>query len=390
MANHAPMGALLDLVREAEVDSSIAFRAGVYRRGEQGELLRDVIALANAPVVGRRFLVMGADDAPARRRAFPGLSTRSWSNFCAIAPDYLARTVEPALSIRLESVEVDDALVGVLCLDSCEDPPYLLCRRVGPALPAGAGWTRGRGKPRRLLRKDFERIFSARLRRQELGDVTVGFPGSLPREEVELPVMPLEALPSMLEADKIERLLEAKRVSRAVLGRTDSHIVRLVHTQVAGSAMPYEERGTRTMQVLLEDLPRVNAAADEFYQYEERAHRINLLLQNLTDRAHTGLVLTLKIPRIEGVGIAEKLYAAPGEHRRRALYPKVDVGPRTIIVQVPDLRIPRRGTVEAFLEPVRLLLREPAAGKTLRVAYSLQGSTLERPVAGRLKIHILA
>lgn len=385
------MGALLDLVREAEADSSIAFRARVYRRGEQGELLRDLIALANAPVVGRRFLIMGVDDSPARGRTIPGISRRSWDSFRAVAPDYLARTVEPALPIALQSLDVDGALVGVVCLEGCEDPPYLLSRRVGPALPAGAGWTRRRGKVRRLLRRDFERIFSARLRRQDIGDVAVGFPGTLPREEIELPVMPLEALPSLLEAGKIERLLEAKRVSRAVLGRTDSHIVRLVHTQVAGSAMPYEEHGTRTMQVMLADLPRQNAEADDHYQYEERAHRLNVVLQNLTDKAHSGLVFTLKLPRIDGVGVAERLYPAPGERRLHPkLYPLVDIGPRTITVQSHDLRVPRRGTVEAFLEPLRLLLREPAAGKTLRIAYSLQGSSLERPIAGRLKIHIQA
>jgi hypothetical protein len=383
------MGALLELVLEAPADSSLAFREKVYRRGDQGELLRDLIALANAAVVGRRFLILGVVDRPRGTRKFPGISQRSWRSFCAVAQDFLARTVEPALRISFETVEVGTALVGAVCLDSCEDPPYLLAQRVGAALPAGCGWRRHGTRIRRLMRKDFESIFSARMRRDGVGDVRVGFPGELPREELELEVLPLDDLPSRRAAGRVERMIEARRVSRAVLGRTDTRIVRLVHTQVEGSAVPYQERGTSTLRVLLENIPEEHAAADDHYRFEQRAHRVNFMLQNLADRPQTDLVLTLKIPRIDGVDVAERLYPAVSDFvSRQDMYPKVDIGPRTITVQATHIRIPRQGCIGAFAEPLRLLLREPAAGRILRIAYTLQGSTLERPVQGRLKIFV--
>ena len=76
-----PMRALTDLIRHEPADSSLAFRESIYRRGDQHEMLRDVIALANAGVVGRRFLFVGVDDRHAQRR-FPGISERSWKSFC--------------------------------------------------------------------------------------------------------------------------------------------------------------------------------------------------------------------------------------------------------------------------------------------------------------------
>jgi hypothetical protein len=381
------MRALLELIRNEEPDSSIAFRERVYRRGDQGELLRDVIALANASVAGRRFLFLGVDARPGRERRFPGVSERSWKSFCDALPDYLARTIEPSVRLTLQSVRIEGALVGAVCLDSCEDPPYLLARRISATMPAGGGWVRDGIKQRRLLRKHLQRIFEVRYKREDIGDVSVGFPGRIPREELVLAIMSLDGMPSAAAADKIDRMLEGKRLSKAVLGRSDSRLARLVHTQVSGSAMPYQDHGTGTMRAMLCKVPLENAAADDHYQYELRAHRLNLLLNNLSDKPHKDLVLTLKIPRMDGLGIADRVYPAPGERGPKpGMYPTVDVGPRTIAVQVTGLRIPRRATVDAFFEPIRLYLRESALGQIIRVSYTLQGPTLERPVKGRLKI----
>ena len=381
------MRALLDLIRNEDTDSSLAFRASVYRRGDQTEMLRDLISLANAPVVGRRFLFLGVDDQPGRVRRFPGISERSWKSFCSVLPEYLGRTVEPRIPLTLTAVEVEGVLIGAVCLAPCEDPPYLLARRVSASMPAGGGWARRGVKLRRLVRKDLQRIFEARFRRQEIGDVVVGFLGELPREELLLPVLPLDALPSAQAAYKINRMLEAKRVSKSVLGHTDTRIARLVHAQVAGGTAPYRQQNTRTMRALLRNLPAEHAAADDYYQYETRTHKLNLLLNNLADQPQNDLTLTLKIPRVDGVGIAERVYPAPGEAGPKlGMYPKVDVGPRTFGVQVTGLKIPGRGSVEAFFEPLRLILRAAAANQTIRIAYTLQGPTLKRPVQGRLKI----
>jgi predicted HTH transcriptional regulator len=211
------MGDLLELVRNGAADSALAFREQVYRRGQQGELLRDMIGLANAAAAGPRFLILGVDDSAGKRR-IPGITPRSWKSFCEALPDFLARAVEPPLRFSLETLNVEGSLVGAVCVEPCEDPPYLLARRVSAHMPAGGGWIRRGTRVRRLLRRHLERIFAARFRSEAIGDIAVGFPGELPREEIELPVLPLDALPSAAAAQKLERMLNAKRVSRSVLG----------------------------------------------------------------------------------------------------------------------------------------------------------------------------
>jgi hypothetical protein len=358
------MSALSDLIRNEDADSSLAFRERVYRRGDQHEMLRDVIALANASVVGRRFLFLGVSDRPGGERRFPGITERSWKSFSSVFPAFLEHAVEPPIPVSLQAVDIDGALIGAVCLDICDDPPYLLARRISESLPAGGGWIRSGTRQERLLRKHLQKIFEARFQRQECGDIAVGFPGDLPREELVLPVMPLEALPSEEVARKLNRMIDARRVSE-----------------------PYRERGTKTLRALVRKAPLEHLEADAYYQFETRAHRLNLLLNNLSDRAQKDLTLTLKFPRIDGVGVADRIHSPPGERSsKHGPYPKVDVGPRTIVVQARGLEIPFGGSIAAFYEPLRLLLREEVAGQTIRVAYSLQGPTLWRPVRGRLKI----
>jgi hypothetical protein len=380
------MTELLQLAKTEVADSFLSFRGRAYSSGDQGEFVRDVLALANAAAIGRRYLFIGVADAPGQR-TFPGISERTWRRTREVLPQFLAEAVEPPLRVTFESLEVDGALVGVVCLEGCDDPPYLLACRIGDDMPAGSGWVRRGATQSRLRREHLQRIFEARYVRDG-GDVQVGFPGPLPREEIELPALSLANLPSAQAAHNINRILEAKRTAKSVLGRSDSRIARLVFAQVA-SGQPYREQGTKTMLMKLIDAPGEHSVADAHYEYEVRAHRLNLMLNNLGDRAHQSLVLTLKLPRVEGMGVVERLYLPPGAAApKNTVYPKVDCGPRAISIQVGGIEIPRRGTAQAFIEPPRMWLREAAVGQMIRMAYSLHGPTLSAPVRGRLKIHV--
>lgn len=67
-------------------------------------------------------------------------------------------------------------------------------------------------------------------------------------------------------------------------------------------------------------------------------------------------------------------------------YPTVDVGPRTIAIQVSGLKVAAGATAEAFIETLRLWLRKAVAGHTISFPYLLQGKALKESVQGRLKI----
>jgi hypothetical protein len=182
-------------------------------------------------------------------------------------------------------------------------------------------------------------------------------------------------------------MLDARRLSKAVLGRTDTRIDRLVHAQVSNDAQAYQSHDTTTLKTMLCDIPREQASTDEHYQFETRTHKLNLLVGNLTDRALSDVQLVLKIPRVEGVGVVDRIRAAPGAQAAlQQRYPLVEVGPQAVTVQADGIYVPKGATVDVFREPLRLYLREPVVGRTIPVSYSLNGRGLSSGIRGTLRI----
>ena len=382
------MGNLRDLVGSEGADSALAFRERAYTDGEQAELLCDVSALANAAASGRRFLCLGVRDAPDADRTFPGVSHRAWRWTQEALPRLVNQAIEPQVSLRMLEVKVGEALVGVICLESCDDPPYLFSRRVSSLVSAGSGWIRYGIKQRPLLRADLQRIFEKKFRTSGVSsEIRVGFQGPAPREEITLPVLPLDAMPSVLAARRVEKMLDARRLSKAVLGHADTRIDRLVHAQVSNEAQAYQSHDTTTLRSMLCSIPREQAAADELYQFETRTHKLNLLVGNLTDAALSDVLLVLKIPKVEGVGVVDRIRTAPAmQAALQQRYPLVEAGPQAVTVQADGIYVPKGATVDAFREPLRLYLREPVVGKTIPVSYSLSGRGLSGAVRGTLRI----
>jgi hypothetical protein len=381
---------LRDIIGKGKADSALAFRDRAYSKGEQVELLCDLNAIANAEGSGTRFLCLGVSDDPGVERAFPGVSRRAWAWTREVVPRLVAQVIEPQPRVSMLDIELGAAMVGVICLDDCDDQPFLFNRRASSLITPGSGWIRSGTQRRPLLRKDLLRIFEAKFSAPAAStEARVGFQGRVPREDITLPVLPLEALPSALAARRLEKMLEARQLSKAVLGRTDTHIARLVHAQVSNQAQAYQSHGTTTLRKLLLQAPQEHASADQHYQYEVRAHKLNLLISNLTDHDLVELTLLLKIPLREGISVADRIHVAAGEKPPPpGRYPLVDLSQRLATVQMEAIAVPRGATVEAFREPLRLCLREAAAGSSIAASYSLHGRGLNGAVRGTLTIFV--
>ena len=384
------MSALEDIVRAETANSAVAFRERAYADVERQGLLRDVIGLANAPVVGPRYLFMGVRYVVGGERTIVGISRNGLNEARAMYQRVVSRFVEPPLTVEVRELHVDGLLVGAMIIKACDDPPYLLAANVSNTMRRGNGWIRRGTECARLARADLQRMFEAKYREPApAAGVLVGFPGRVPQEELVLPILSLTELPSEVAGARIRKLLEAKEAAKEVFGRTETGIDRLVHAQVFSGDVPYERHSEDSLARRLNQTPEHNAAADEYYELEVRAHKLNLVLVNVGESPVEGATLVLGFPRLEGVGIAERIVLAPGADQAPPPgYPVVDTGPRTIRVQASVGEILHGSTVRAFRQPLRLWLREAAAGKTLPVDYHLHAKNLREPLGGTLRIRV--
>ena len=197
-------------------------------------------------------------------------------------------------------------------------------------------------------------------------------------------------LPEVLNKLTVKRANLGCRDRSVILKRvTPTQIDRLVHAKIFGGDEPYEKRSSSSLVRQLETAEQEHEAADRYYEFEIRAHKVNVSLANVGDATLENASLVLDFPRIEGVGVADGIHGAPGGNAVTPEgYPVVDVGSRTIRVQSSVGQIQRGATVKAFAQPLRVWCREPAAGKTLPIDYVLHGRGLREPIAGTLRIHV--
>ena len=384
------MSSLDELIRLETASSGVAFRERAYAALERQGLLRDLIAMANASVGGPRVIFMGVRDVLGGRRKFVGVTEDAVAEARELYQSLAARFVEPPIGVRIQTIEVDGVTVAALLIDQCDDPPYLLKKNVSNTMRIGNGWIRKGTECARLTRIDIQRMFEAKfLGTSGTADIQVGFPGKLVQSEISLDVLPLDELPSQVAGERIRRMLEAKNASQEVFGRTQTRIERLVHAQLFGGDEPYEAHSTSSLVKRLESATVEYEAADRHYELEDRTHKLDVILVNVGDAHVEGAVLVLDFPRMDGAGVVERIVEAPGsEPTPTEGYPMVDSGSRTIRVQASIGRIPRGETVRAFPVPLRVWFREPAAGKTLPLDFTLHGKGLREPIAGTLRVHV--
>jgi len=113
------------------------------------------------------------------------------------------------------------------------------------------------------------------------------------------------------------------------------------------------------------------------------------VIENVGSAPFEDGTIVLDFPRMDGIVVVDHLCPPPG---RKALghntYPAVDAGSRTVRVQAKLGAIPPGSKGMAFLEPLRVCVREQAAGKVVPISYTLYGRSLRAPMSGALRIQV--
>jgi hypothetical protein len=383
------MSKLEDLLLFEPANSALAFREHAYAPADVAQFLKDALGLANAEVEGPRFLYVGVADVPRSKRAFPGITAEAMSDMRRMLPAVLARSVEPPFKVAVRALKVNDATVALLCLSECDNAPYLL-RKTVAGLPAGIGWLRRGTELSQLTRSDLERLITQRLASTPAtADVQIAFAGDPPRDDIELPVLDLAELPSVLAAGKLRRMLEAKTQAKDVLGRTETRFSRLLHAQIFGVDKGYESHSDESLRLMIEKSENEHAAADRHYELAVRAHKLELVARNRSSTMLENVMLRLELPNLPGIGVADRLYSASRPDATPAgAYPLVTVGERVIEIEASIGSVAPGATVAAFREPPRLWIREPAAGKSIALHYTVHARGLHEPVRDSLILRI--
>ena len=388
-----------DLIKYENEISTLDFKATQYTKRQHEDLLKDVIAMANAHAEGTRHIILGVKYRPGGTRDFLGIAPDDFVD-AATYQQLVRENVEPSLDIDYFSVDVDDSLYGVIAIRS-PNRPYMMKKDFG-SLRRGDAWIRKGSQQGPMLREDYDRIYEARLAHRGFeGTVQIGFAGSGYATEIVLAPVRAPDLPSARARAKIERILDKKRRELDDRLARSGGLPVLTSIRVPSFAtyfggVPYEKRSIQDLERDLASVEETYRQADLYELLETHAHRLNVEILNSGDEYIEDASIRLEFDAVEGLAVADRV---PQEPQDRFLgiryfvptlipYPIVTISDSGVVVedQIGDVKHHMR-TV-ALREDLRVDVTEEAVGATIAVRCTLFGRNLIETIRRELVLSV--
>jgi hypothetical protein len=385
------MKGLARIVQTATPSTSVQLRKSEYGRNGVRDFLRDVLAIANASVNGKRYIIVGVDIDDKESKQLFSVDQEDFAG----KPDYqlLANEhIEPPLHIRYKPVTVDGKRIGVFEVGDCQDRPYMMRVDFSETLRRGDAYVRVKRSAVKMGRRQLQTLFEKNFKDSvSASNIEIGFPGEIIHKDQSLPTCSLAELPSMIASSKLNELIEANE--RVQEQAANTMVARLTHARLFGSDSPYEERSTEEIMEEMKQLKKQYRDHDDHFLFEENKNDIQLVVFNQGEEPIRGASLTLVLPNHEVFYVATQLPKLPKGRNfverlpaEQADYPAVNLRDDSIHVSVKLGDIEPGEPTDVFFTPLRVCIGDDLKGRRLGIQYSLFAQNLRSPAHGKLRL----
>ncbi|MEM9402636.1 MAG: ATP-binding protein [Pseudomonadota bacterium] len=383
------MKSLSTMITHGTDGAGLKFRARAYGGSGIEELLRDVLAMANAAVDGHRYIVTGVDQDGLARRQLRGVPDTDFAR----SPSYVslvADHIEPPLRIKYFPISLHDKQIGIVEIGDCPDKPYMMRTDYSETLRRGDAYARVGTRAVKLGRRQLKTMFEAQFRDSMTSDqVEIGFAGEQIAKFRQLRTFDIGARPSLVASKKLREFLEARRRARR-RGDT-SMMARLTHARLYGSDSPYEYRSPEELEAELARVQSEYVERDAEFLFSEHGDRLQMVIYNQGQEALRDVSLTVVLPSHEEFLVAESIPGQAVSSARRVsdgqpCYPQVTVSDGAIQVTTTIGEVAPGDVVESFTQPLRICAGHALRGRRIGLQYVLSASNLRKPAKGKLKL----
>jgi schlafen family protein len=385
------MNRILKIVRSAVPDTQVQLRPRAYGSDGIRHFLRDVVAMANASVEGRRYIITGVEIDEKGQKTVHGVSRDDFSGkpaYQSLVTDF----IEPPVRVKYQHVSLGGKVVGVYEIGNCQDRPYMMRMDQSEKLRRGDAYIRREDTCTKMGRRQLQELFERKFRDAVSGDqIEIGFPGEIIHKDFRIPTVNLSKLPSALAGAKLNQLIDVQSQKRNTGSTTV--IARLTHARLFGSDDPYEVRTPTELMDEIRQIERKHHIEDEHFLFERHGKPLQLVVLNQGDEAIEDASLTLVLPRHEAFYVANRLprKMANGELVERgsaelADYPAVNIKDDLIHISTTLGDIPPQEPVKVYSTPVRICVGSALEGRKVGIRYSLFSRNLRKPAKGNLRL----
>lgn len=373
-----------DIIQFENESTAVDFKKVQYQKYKFIDLIKDIMAMANAKIKGDRHIIIGVLHNSNGSREICGINEEFIDS--ATYHQLIRENIEPEVHFDYYPHPFDGKTFGVFRIYDCDDRPYMM-RKEFEKLRKGDIFIRKGSHQDRVTRADLDEIILSRSEKGFTSKISVGFDNNY-SDVITFKSRTFPDLPSQKAAEKISSIL-VEREKHPV--PKNSHTALMLQDLTPPPGRPYEQTNT---EVLLEKLKKVKETYlkhDLYYVYEECSERLNFSLLNEGSEFVEDLLVTFRFPKIEGLSIFSKIFSEPqevnyllGKYPKPEItsnlyYPTVQLLPDYTEVNADIGKLRHGVRSQAFREDLRVVFAESIRGKEIKVECILSGRQLRTP-----------
>jgi len=384
------MKRLTKIVQSATPSTGVQFRPSEYGSAGARVFLRDVIAMANAPVEGQRYIIVGAEIDSKGRKLLREVDQDDFTgnpSYQALANEF----IEPPIRVKYQPVMVDGKRIGVYEIGDCQDRPYMMRVDHSETLRRGDAYTRANDRAVKMGRRQLQSLFEQKFRESvSETSIEIGFPGEIIHKDRQVPVCDLSQLPSAVATAKLKQLIDIKSNSKS---SGSTMVARLTHARLFGTDSPYEDRTPDELAEEMRQIRQRYQSQDEHYLFEQHSEKLQFVVYNQGDEIIRDASLSLVMPNHAAFYVASLLPKVLQDDRyvdrtpaELAEYPSVALSDDSVQVSGKLGDIESGDLMEVFTAPLRICVGSDLSGRRFGVQYSLFAKNLRVPARGKLRL----
>jgi hypothetical protein len=373
------------------------FKGIQYPKEKHADLLKDIISFANADFEGDCLIIIGVVKNEKNEKVLQGIKKEEFID-PAIYQQLVRENVEPDINFDYFTYSYSGKDFAIFRIYGCSDKPYLMKKDYG-ALKQGDGWIRKGTHQPRMNRRDFDSITAKKSTfRGFHGELICHFSDS-GLEETNITPLGEIILPSDMAAEKIRKLIEEREKYFETIRsqKNPPSIAQQMTPFVSPCGKFFSVNGLETD---LKNVKQDYLEDDRYALFEQHGNFVNFSILNLGDRYIEDASIRVIIPNLEGLLIADKIYAPPthSANGMRSVEPMLSDIHYPSVEYFDDFTIVGRylGNIrhqiplnEVFERAIRIVVLDNLEGQTIPVKCSIHGKNLQKPIEKELKMHVI-
>jgi hypothetical protein len=393
----------LDHIIEFEHEhTGLDFKLEEYGKHKKIDLVKDVMSMANASVVGDRLIIIGMKPV-ADQRGIIGLNTISDA---ASIQQLIIENIEPEINLDYAPYQYQGKLLGVIRIYDCQNKPYLMKKDIltdKNGLRKGEGFVRLGTTQARMYRSIFEQIYKDRYEKEQFaGDLAISFQKDETLRELLIyrANVTQDNLPSSAQRKKIEQIIprkekELKRFQDIGMPYDESYLSMGDMTMnsmanINGGGVAYEHRSLATLRKNLKNVAKTYFDEDYYFLLEQNSEKLVLYIRNEGSKALQSVKIVLQIAKKDGLLIATSLPKDPNQRPPfiNLHYPSVEENDAYFEIRKDLGDLQPKLTIKIFEEPLRLCILPKFSESTIPLTMSFFAKNLATPIEKQLLLII--